>query len=118
MKYKAFSKPALAISAILVVAACAANADDVPEGEQQTPATTTPEAGTTLPPENKPPENKPPEKKCASSCTKNEDCATTCADPGAGAVNCCDTATSQCYKAAAAVCPAPTTPDDGGAAPY
>ncbi|MBS2014474.1 MAG: hypothetical protein JST00_16430 [Deltaproteobacteria bacterium] len=117
MKYKAFSKPALAISTILVVAACAANADDVPEGEQQTPAPTN-DAGTTLPPENKPPENKPPEKKCASSCTKNEDCATTCADPGTGAVNCCDTATSQCYKAAAAVCPAPTGDPDGGAAPY
>lgn len=118
MKYKAFAKPALAIAVILVAAACATNADDVP-GDQQQQANPAPtNTGATLPPENKPPENKPPEKKCASSCTKDEDCATTCADPGTGAVNCCDLATKQCYKAAASVCPAPTTDPDGGAPAY
>lgn len=119
MKYKAFAKPALAITAILVAAACATNADDVPEEQQQQAAPAPTSTGATLPPtDNKPAdEPKPVEKKCAPSCTKDDDCATTCSDPGTGAVNCCDTATSQCYKAAAAVCPKPST-DDGGAPAY
>ena len=119
MKYKAFAKPAVAIFAILVAAACATNADDVP-GDQQQQANPAPtNTGATLPPtENKPPENKPVEKKCAPSCTKDDDCATTCADPGAGAVNCCDLATKTCYKSAASVCPAPSSDPDGGAPAY
>lgn len=119
MKYKAFAKPAVAIVAILVAAACATNADDVPAGEADPGTQTQSEGGAQLPPtENKPPENKPPEKKCASSCTADTDCASTCADPGTGAVNCCDLATKQCYKAAAAVCPAPSSDPDGGAPAY
>ncbi len=118
MKFaRTFSVSACAISAILVVAACASN-DEVGDAPAQAAASTQPPESKLPPPSNNPPADKPPEKKCASSCKTDKDCEDSCPGAGSGASNCCDTATSQCYKSASNVCPAPKTDTDSGAPPY
>ena len=54
---------------------------------------------------------------CISSCTTDDECATTCPAAGSGS-NCCDTATGVCYVSADSTCPATGPTDTGPTPPY
>lgn len=53
---------------------------------------------------------------CVSSCTSDDQCASSCPAAGSGS-NCCDTATGVCYVSADSTCPAGAT-DTGVTPPY
>ena len=103
MKHSTFSKSALAVTAILVAAACA-NSADVPDDTAL--AATDPAPTSSVPPASKPAPTTPPEKKCVASCKADADCQNSCpALPGG--IQCCDTESGVCGGSKTAACPPP-----------
>ena len=51
---------------------------------------------------------------CATSCTTDAECQSTCPAAPAGSANCCDTATSACFQSVMATCPGSNPTHDGG----
>lgn len=115
MTYSTFSKSALAVTAVLLVALGAACADsaEVP-AEESSPTEADPAPESKLPPAA--PTSTPPEKACAPSCKTDLDCTNSC--PAlAGGVQCCDTKTNTCWGSKTSSCPKPVDTGDAGDPP-
>lgn len=90
-------------------------------GQPDTGTTTTnPDTGTTTNPDTGiigQPDTSPGQT-CATTCTTNAECQSSCPAAPTGSINCCDTATSACFQSATSACPGSTPTHDSGSDVY